>query len=85
MVGKEVMPKEPWTLMLHEFLYLICNSNDRIHQIKDNFKPKFASEKEVIEQWELHGIAKVEHKAGVEPQLPSLVDGENFSCIHLLA
>lgn len=34
-----------YTIMLHEFLYLLCNSQDRLELIKDNHKVIFSSEK----------------------------------------
>jgi hypothetical protein len=36
------------TIMPHEFLYLICNSESRLQQIKDNHKADFRKEIEII-------------------------------------
>jgi hypothetical protein len=42
-----------YTLMVHEFLYLLCNTTDRLNQIVKNHKVRFQSEKLDIYQWEL--------------------------------
>ena len=47
------------TIMLHEFLYLICNSEDRLKQIHENHKAVFSKEKETIHQWELQSRGEI--------------------------
>lgn len=37
-----------YSIMLHEFLYLLCNTQDRLDLIKDNHKVVFGSEKQAI-------------------------------------
>ena len=40
-------------IFYHEFLYLLCNSQDRIAAIVDNHKVELKSQKGVIYQWEI--------------------------------
>jgi hypothetical protein len=44
---------EDYSLMIHEFLYLVCNAYDRVQTIEQNFKVNRAPVKLNIEQWEL--------------------------------
>jgi hypothetical protein len=42
-----------YTLMVHEFMYLLCNASDRVDQITQNHKVDYRSQKDEIHQWEL--------------------------------
>lgn len=42
-----------FTLMAHEFLYLLCNSSARLDYIEKNHKKEYRSEKQKIYHWEL--------------------------------
>lgn len=39
----------------HEFLYLICNTQDRLEVINKNYKVDFKSQKSVVYDWEISG------------------------------
>lgn len=40
-------------VFFHEFLYIVCNSQDRVDQINKNHKLDLRSELYYINQWEL--------------------------------
>ena len=53
-------------MFYHEFLYLLCNTQDRIDAIVKNHKVQFKSKKGIIYQWEISdtkdsGKAKTSH------------------------
>jgi hypothetical protein len=43
---------EPFVIA-HEFLYLICNCDDRVGTIRRSHKPEFVSSKGNIHHWEI--------------------------------
>ena len=43
-----------YTIMPHEFLYLLCCASDRLHQINKNHKADLLSQKHKIFQWEIY-------------------------------
>lgn len=61
---------EGYTLMPHEFLYLLCCASDRLHQINKNHKIDLVSQQHKIFQWEIYNPQQSE---------------EHISHIHLLS
>ena len=41
------------TLMVHEFIYLMCNASDRIAQIEQNHSVNYKSEVMAVSLWEI--------------------------------
>lgn len=63
MVEKE-FKKRPYDapfLLPHEFLYLLCNGENRLEVIERSHNPDLASEKQHINNWELPNKEKGGH------------------------
>lgn len=50
---KAFQEMEGYTLMLHEFLTLLCNSTDRLNKITDNHTVDHKQNLHAINQWEI--------------------------------
>ena len=49
-----------YTILPHEFLYLLAHTSDRVKQITMNHRVSFKSEKHPVRQWELQEAAETE-------------------------